>query len=99
MRRAAKVDTTHAEIRDALREAGCSVFSCAAVGNGIPDLVCGYRGFTALVEAKTGARPVNERQSAFIHDWQGIVLVARTGEEAVSKFFTAWTQDRLQKAI
>lgn len=97
MRRAAKVDETHAGIRDALRKAGCSVFSCASVGGGVPDLVVGYRGFTALVECKTGSRAINERQSAFMNDWQGRAIVARTPEQAVSEFFTEWATDRLSK--
>lgn len=87
MRRAGKVDTTHGAIRDALREAGVSVFSLAPLGRGVPDLCCGYLGFTALVECKTGRGEINEQQRKWRNQWGGVVIVARTGEEAVSKFF------------
>lgn len=39
MRRAAKVDANHEQVVTALRAAGASVLSLAAVGNGCPDLL------------------------------------------------------------
>ena len=97
MRRAAKIDTTHAEIRDALRKAGVSVYSLADIGRGIPDLLCGYRSWWCLVEAKTGKREVNELQRKFIDQCQGPVIVVSSGEEAVAKFFERWSASILQK--
>lgn len=95
MRRAAKVDETHGAIRDALRAAGCSVFSCGPVGSGVPDLCVSYRGlihfgFTALVECKTGTRKPNPRQDRFAREWQGTVIVANSPEMAVTEFFNAY---------
>lgn len=87
--RAAKVDDTHREIAGALVSAGCSVFGTQALGRGIPDLVVGREGFTALVECKTGNRKLNELQRKFHDEWQGVVIVARSGEEAVQKFMEA----------
>lgn len=54
MRYAAKVDTTHAAIRDALRECGCLVHDCARY-SGFVDLVVLKRGTWVphLVEVKT----------------------------------------------
>ncbi len=92
-----KTDTTHAEIRDALRAAGVFVRSLADVGRGMPDLLCGYRSWWCLVEAKTGKREPNELQRKFIDECQGPVIVASSGEEAVQKFFERWSASILQK--
>lgn len=90
-RRAAKVDDSHGEIRDALREAGVTVFDTSACGRGYPDLHCAYRGgFSALVECKTGKRGLRDSQQTFARSWPCPVIVARTGEEAVSEFFRLW---------
>lgn len=87
MRRAAKVDTTHGEIRDALRKASVVVHDSSMVGRGFPDFVCSYRGYTALIECKTDCRDLNEPQRKFRDKWEGTMIVARSGEEAVQKFF------------
>lgn len=94
-RRASKVDTTHGEIVKALRTAGISVFSIAPIGRDVPDLVCSYRGFTILAECKTGRAKLTPGQEQFRRDWQGVVIVARSGEQAVTEFFNAWAMDRL----
>lgn len=62
MRRAAKVDANQPEIVRALRQVGAYVESLAAVGNGVPDLLVGFRGETVLIEVKDGRRPPSERQ-------------------------------------
>ena len=62
MRRAAKVDANQAQIVSALRAAGATVQSLAAVGKGVPDLLCGIGGKTVLIECKDGRRPPSERQ-------------------------------------
>lgn len=90
MRRAAKVDSTHAEIRDALRAAGVSVLSLANHGRGVPDFLCSYRAYTCLLEAKTGKNELTEDQRDFIRDWGGVVIVANTPESACAKFFQAY---------
>lgn len=43
-------------------------------------------GFTALVECKTGRGKLNAAQERFHAEWQGALIVARSGEEAVEKF-------------
>ena len=45
-RRAARTDTTHAAIREALREVGCIVQDTHALGDGFPDLL--------VIEPNTG---------------------------------------------
>ena len=62
MRRAAKVDRNQAEIVAALRKVGATVVSLAAVGNGVPDLLVGYRSQTWLLECKDGTKPPSARE-------------------------------------
>jgi hypothetical protein len=57
MRRAAKVDANQTEIVQALRQIGAVVQSLAAVGNGCPDLLVGYRNRLFLLELKDGNKP------------------------------------------
>lgn len=96
-RRAAKVDDTHGEIRNALRAAGVVLHDCSMVGRGFPDFVCSYRGYTALLECKTGFRDLNEPQRKFRDKWEGTMIVARTGPEAVEKFFQEYAVSLLKK--
>ena len=99
-RRAAKVDTTHGEIKNALRAAGVVVFDTSSCARGYPDLHCAYRGgFTALVECKTGKRGLRESQRDFKRDWPGVVIVASSGEEAVREFFAARALHETGRAI
>lgn len=77
MRRAARTDRNHAEIRDRLRQIpGVSVYDTSGVGHGFPDLVVGARGITRLLEIKDGAKAPSARaltpdQRRFIAAWHG----------------------------
>lgn len=91
MRRAAKTDRNHAEIRDALREAGCGIVDLSAVGSGVPDLLVHAPAFpftTYLLEVKDSRKPPSERkltpaQQEFHGRWRGPVRVVTTVEEAL----------------
>ncbi len=64
MRRAAKVDATHAAVVGAFRACGCLVESLAAVGNGVCDLLVFHlstRRFL-LVEVKDGGKAPSARR-------------------------------------
>lgn len=52
MRRTARRDGNHGTVVTALRNHGVTVVDTAGLGNGFPDLVCGYRGLTVLMEIK-----------------------------------------------
>jgi Holliday junction resolvase len=52
----ARVDTNHKEIVKALRDAGATVVSLAAMKHGCPDLLVGYAGETLLMEIKKDAK-------------------------------------------
>lgn len=62
MRRAAKIDANQTQVVEALRAAGATVQSLAAVGQGVPDLLVGFRGQTVLLEVKDGRKPPSERR-------------------------------------
>lgn len=76
MRRAAKVDDNQGEIVRVLRQFGVSVEHLHAIGRGVPDLLCGYRGLTHLLEVKDGSRAPSERrltpdQQRWHASWRG----------------------------
>lgn len=79
MRRAAKIDANQRQIIDALRKCGATVQPLHTVGAGVPDLLVGYRGRTALVEVKDGSLPPSKRrltpdQQTWHGQWQGGTL-------------------------
>lgn len=90
MRRAAKVDANQVEIVAALRKAGCYVQSLAAIGNGCPDLLVGYKGQTILMEIKDGKRSPSERrltadQQVWHKEWPGgLLFVVKSAENAIN---------------
>lgn len=90
MRRAAKTDANQEEVVRALRQAGCSVLSLAAIGRGCPDLLA-YSLWTktwALLEVKDGAKYPSERkltpaQVEFHAKWHGPIHVVTSPDEAL----------------
>lgn len=87
MRRAAKIDANQVEVVKALRAAGATVQSLAAVGDGVPDLLVGINGRTALIEVKDGAKvPSKQRhteaQSAWHSAWRGGTLATVSSVDA-----------------
>lgn len=89
MRRAAKVDANQADIVLRLRQIGATVQSLAAVGNGCPDLLVGYRGRNLALEVKDGAKVPSARQltpaeAAWHKAWRGQVHVVKTFQEALA---------------
>lgn len=87
MRRAAKVDANQEQVVDALRAAGATVQTLAAVGKGVPDLLVGYQGKTLLLEVKNGRKPPSERklteeQLKWHGAWRGGPLAVVDGPES-----------------
>jgi len=79
VRRAAKIDANQAQIVADLRTKGVQVLSLAAVGGGVPDLLCGWKGRLVLLEVKDGAKVPSARrltpfQEAFHQEWEGMPL-------------------------
>jgi hypothetical protein len=63
MRRAAKIDANQPQIVEALRKAGATVHSLAAVGNGIPDLLVGAMRKPNVILRKTWLKAFRESMS------------------------------------
>ena len=87
MRLAAKTDANQTQVTSALRAAGASVQSLAAVGKGVPDLLVGYKGTTLLMEVKDGrkapsAQRLTEDQLRWHGAWKGGSLAVVDGPEA-----------------
>ena len=88
MRRAARVDENQGLIVKALRVCGATV-RIITQGDGIPDLLVGYRGHTILMEVKDGNKPPSARQlttaeQIFFNQWTGGKLfIVNSVEEAL----------------
>lgn len=88
MRRRAKVDRNHNEIRDALRKYGCSVQSIAEVGDGCPDLLVGLRGQNFCLEikdwqGKPSERRLTHKEAMWHANWQGQVDKVESVKDAL----------------
>jgi len=87
MRRAAKVDANQDAIVSALRAAGATVQSLAAIGKGCPDILVGIGGQTGealfLMEIKVGKAKPNPMQCDWHAGWATEVHIVRSPEEAL----------------
>ena len=69
---ARRTDANHAEIVDAFRDLGCSVFDTSRCGQGFPDLVIGKNQITVLVEVKSSDKEkFTPAQNLFMLNWRG----------------------------
>ena len=85
MRRAAKVDRNQAEIVAALRSAGVTVQPLHTVGDGCPDLLCGFRRHNFLLECKMpGTGKLTPDQIEWHGGWKGQVIVVEDAEAALA---------------
>ena len=88
MRYANRIDANQNKIVDALRKAG-AVVRIISQGDGIPDLLVGYKGYTILMEVKDGdkvpsARKLTEAEQKFFDDWRGGMLtIVNSVDEAL----------------
>lgn len=84
-----RTDANQSEIVKAYRDLGFSVFSCAPMGKGFPDLVVGKYGITDLVEVKDGSKPPSGRkltpdQVVFFNNWAGSCRVVKNIDEVIA---------------
>ena len=88
MRRANRIDANQNDIVDALREAG-AVVRIISQGDGIPDLLVGYNGYTILMEVKDGdkvpsKRKLTEAEQKFFDEWEGgLLVIVNNVQEAI----------------
>lgn len=89
MRRAARVDENQSGIVAALRAIGATV-RVISQGDGIPDLLVGFRGQTFLLEVKDGKKPPSKRvltpaEQKFFDEWRGgSLVIVNTVDEAIA---------------
>lgn len=90
MRRAGRTDACQTAVVTALRNLGASVAITSGAGNGLPDLLVGWRGETFLLELKDGdkapsAKKLTPAEAHFVANWKGRpVKIIETPEEAVN---------------
>lgn len=94
MRRAARLDSNHGEVRVHLERHGWTTRSTAPLGDDFPDIIAAKRMLTALVEVKDGSkvpskRKLSEGQQRFRDTWPGIVITALSPEHALLQL-EAW---------
>lgn len=83
-----RIDANQNEVVKKLRQCGVSVQILSAVGNGCPDLLCGFHGRTVILELKDGDKAGSRRkltvgEHAWHANWSGQVDVVRDFEEAL----------------
>ena len=88
-RRAARTDSNQSTIVGALRRAGASVQSLAALGKGCPDLLIGFQGRNYLAEVKDGskrpsARKLTDDEARWLAGWAGQAAVIETALDALA---------------
>jgi len=88
MRYANRIDANQNAIVETLREYGATV-RIVSQGDGIPDLLVGYQGYTILMEVKDGKKPPSARtltpaEQKFFDEWRGgMVVIVNSVEEAI----------------
>lgn len=97
--RAARTDGNQTQIVNGLRAAGISVSITSAIGQGFPDLVCGYLGRNFLLEIKDPTKPKADRQLTpdqvtFRDNWKGQYSKVETLDDAIKTI-----QEYLQEPI
>jgi Holliday junction resolvase len=73
----------------ALRKIGATVADTSGVGEGFPDIVCGFRGVNWMIEVKDGKKPPSRRkltpdQAEFFMAWRGQYAVVESAEQAIA---------------
>src|SRR5438045_9322348 len=72
VRRAANIDSNQTDIVKQLRKCGVTVQCLHALGQGVPDLLCGWRGVNILLEIKDEDKPASKpRLTQFVSEWHG----------------------------
>lgn len=84
-RRHGKRDANQGAVRDMARAMGASVTSLDDVGDGVPDLLVGYRGVTMLWEVKGPRGKLNPGQAEWHDAWRGSPVLVVRGPEDVQR--------------
>jgi len=89
MRYANRVDANQSIIVETLRKAGAYV-RIVTMGDGVPDLLVGYKGYTLLLEVKDGDKSPSDRkltkaEQKFFDEWTGgLLAIVESVEDALA---------------
>ena len=72
-----RVDANQEAIVKSLRKACLSVAIIAPCGNGIPDLIVGWRGHNYLIEIKVGNAKLTPCEKTWHSEWKGSVAICK----------------------
>lgn len=78
-----QVDVNQPEIVAELRKLGISVCILSRVGNGVPDILCGYKGTNWLFEIKNSGKKLTPDEVIFRDTWNGQVNVIENTKDAL----------------
>ena len=95
MRQAPRLDNNHPAVVKALRSAGMTVQTLAAIGKGCPDLLVGWRGLNLVLEVKDGQKPPSARkltadEEGWHSTWGGCAVVVDSPDAAVEAMVDYW---------
>ena len=76
------MDGNQKEIIAKLRDCGMQAHSIASVGDGIPDVLVGYRGLTLVLEVKEPGENLTAAECKFVANWPGQHTVVTSFDEA-----------------
>ena len=81
-RKRSRRDKNQIEIIKAIRALGVTVWETHALGQGSPDIVCGYDRKNFLFEIKDARGKMNRRELLWHAEWRGHVWVVRSWQDA-----------------
>jgi hypothetical protein len=104
VKRAAKVDANQPRIVELLERHGCTVQSIATVGNGVPDLLIGFRGQTMVAEVKDGTKPKSAQkltpdEQDWKRKWKGQYAILRNEDDVLDLVIHAQRVANLEKGL
>ena len=95
---ARRIDANQNDIVAALRACG-AVVRVVTQGDGIPDLLVGYRGYTLLLEVKDGSKPPSRQaltadEALWMSNWAGSYRIVRSEADAeeLLRDIERWTE-------
>lgn len=86
VRKIAKKDDNHNEIKKGLEGAGFSVWDTHQMGNDFPDMIIARNSLTAVVEIKSGSGKLTKGQIEFKLLWRGKHIVAKSVEDVLNQW-------------
>lgn len=83
-----RADLNQEQIIKTLRQLGVTVAPLSQVGNGVPDLLCGYCGKNILIEVKNPEKKwkLTTQQEIFHQVWKGKIHIVECIDDVIKIF-------------